>query len=510
MDAIHRHDMAGGSTPIKERQKVRLEKRLGKRFAFLSMLGQGAAGTVYEVMNLHLNRKEALKVLADTQPEDFSTRFSHEAKVSAAMDHPNIVKIYEFEQERGSFWYSMQYIEGPSLAQVMAARKDLDEVAMARLAIPLLDALDYSHRHGVVHRDIKPGNILISEIGRPFLTDFGIAKTTDNLVKTRTGTMLGTPAYVAPEQAMGQTVDLRADIYSLGVTLYELMAHRLPFTAENSLQTVVMRLQEDPEPLLSHCPNMRPVFAEIIMRALARDKEERWSSAGEMRDAFMKACEATGILWERPLMALEDLTALQKNLSLDESTIVDLGGEGPWQTVYDPPTLKRLWCRRPWLAGAAALVLLAGGTYAWFRIRKPPPVILAPTVAPPPAPPSIPVPIPTPTVIPPTVKQPVNPRPIPTPEAIPRRAVTPPLLEESAQVELKDAPECEGITVNLSLRVGPDGRVTSSRTLGKVPSACAHAAQEAASKYRFKPALDAQGQPIEGVVAIAVIIAETP
>ncbi len=288
---------------VQEGHGTRLEKRLGKRYAFLSILGQGAAGTVYEVMNLHLNRKEALKVLADTQPKDFSNRFSHEAKVSAAMDHPNIVKIFEFEQVKGSFWYSMQFINGPSLAQVMAARKDLDDTAMARLAIPLLDALQYSHVQGVIHRDIKPGNILINEWGRPFLTDFGIAKTMDNLIKTRTGTMLGTPAYVAPEQAMGHPVDHRADIYALGVTLYELLAKRLPFTAENSLQTVVMRLQEDPEPLLSHCPEVHPAFAEIIMRALAREKEGRWESAAQMKDALIHACATLGISWDQPWIA---------------------------------------------------------------------------------------------------------------------------------------------------------------------------------------------------------------
>lgn len=505
--------MAGGSTPIKERQRARLEKRLGKRFAFLSVLGQGAAGTVYEVMNLHLNRKEALKVLADTQPEDFSTRFSHEAKVSAAMDHPNIVKIYEFEQERGSFWYSMQYVEGPSLAQIMAGRKDLDELAMARLAVPLLDALDYSHKHGVVHRDIKPGNILLNEAGRPFLTDFGIAKTTDNLVKTRTGTMLGTPAYVAPEQAMGQPVDHRADLYSLGVTLYELLAHRLPFTAENSLQTVVMRLQENPEPLLDHCPAMRPTFAAIIMRALVREKEGRWSSAAEMREALVRACDVEGVTWDGPLIPPEELKALHKSLSLDDSTIVDLGGDGPWQTVYEPPPYRRLWRQLTWprLAVAGVVVLAAVGFFLWKRP--------APAVAPPPAPIAPPVPAPAPVATPPPapIVAPPTPKPIakpspppPAPDPLPHRAVMPPLLEEAASVELKGAPECAGLTVNLSLKVGPDGRVTSSRVLGSVPAACARAAQEAGLRYRFKPAQDAQGQPTEGVVAIAILIAETP
>ena len=509
MNAINRESRMAGE--IQERHKARLEKRLGKRYAFLSLLGQGAAGAVYEVMNLHLNRKEALKVLADTQPENFSTRFSHEAKVSAAMDHPNIVKIFEFEQVKGCFWYSMQFIEGPSLAQIMAAGQALDDAAMASLAIPLLDALHYSHQHGVVHRDIKPGNILVNEMGRPFLTDFGIAKTTDNLVKTRTGTMLGTPAYVAPEQAMGQAVDHRADIYALGVTLYEVMAKRLPFTAENALQTVVMRLKEDPEPLLSHCPGMRPELAGIIMRALAREKEDRWESAAQMRDAFIRACADLKIAWDRPILPPEEVVRMRKSLSMEESTVVDLGGDGPWQTIYEPPVLRRYWRRVPWMWAslAVAILLLPVTGFLWGSRKKsvtPPPAGPSPTVAVPVAPQPAPTPPPAPPPVKPapTAAPPVRAVPSP-PESALRRAVSPPMLEESFPPEMKDAPACAGVTVNLSLRVGEDGRV-----LSKVPPECAKAAQEAGLRYRFKPALDAQGQPVEGVVAVAIIIGETP
>ena len=497
------------------RRRSRLEKRLGRHFAFLGVLGQGSSGTVYEVTNLRLGRKEALKVLSDTQPEDFSARFSQEAKVAAAMDHPNIVKIYEFEQDRGSFWYSMQFIDGASLAQVLAARTPLDDLAVARLAIPLLDALHHSHAQGVIHRDIKPGNILLNESGRPFLTDFGIAKTTDNLTRTRTGTMMGTPAYVSPEQAMGQPVDHRADLYSLGVTLYELLAGRLPFTAENSLQTVVLRLKEDPEPLRDHCPAVREPFAAIIMRALARDREARWDTAGHMQEAFIRACEALGESWDRPMLPPEQITALRRSRSLDESTIVSLGGDGPWQTLYEPPAVARLWHRagRGWILALAALLVAA---VAWLGLRsrhRPAPVPPSPLPQAPAPPPSTPAAPTVPAAVPaPPKPSPARPRPeaagvAPAPL---RRAVTPPLLEETVPPVLQNAAECAGLTVNLSLRVGEDGRVSSCRVLSRTDAACAKAAREAGLRYRFKPALDAQGQPVEAVVAIAIILGEAP
>ncbi len=173
---------------------TRLAKSLEDRYEFNAILGRGGAGTVYLVRNKVLNREEALKVLTESSDPEFARRFVKEAKVAASLDHPRIVKIYDFGGFEDILWCSMQLVDGPTLAHIMEGGIRMDQTSMARLAVPLLDALDYSHRRGIVHRDIKPANILVNVDGRPFISDFGIAKTDDAMQKTLTGQLMGTPA----------------------------------------------------------------------------------------------------------------------------------------------------------------------------------------------------------------------------------------------------------------------------------------------------------------------------
>ncbi|MCP4966135.1 MAG: serine/threonine protein kinase, partial [bacterium] len=203
-----------------------LREKLGERYEFQALLGRGAFAAVYLVRNLRLNRLEALKVLSDAYDHDdaFVQRFIQEAKLVASLDHPNIVKVYDFGEVDGIVWFSMQHIDGPTLRSELKAQGRLSPIAVARLTIPLLGALGYSHELGTVHRDIKPSNILLDGRGHPYIMDFGIAKSSANALKTMTGRILGTPVYISPEQIQQGEVDGRADLYALGVAMYEMLA----------------------------------------------------------------------------------------------------------------------------------------------------------------------------------------------------------------------------------------------------------------------------------------------
>ncbi len=266
-----------------------LRDKLGDLYEFEAMLGRGAFATVYLVRNLRLDRYEALKVLAEAYDEDtaFTKRFINEAKLVASLDHPNIVKVYDFGEIDGIVWFSMQYVDGPTLRSELKAQVQLSPASVVGLCIPLLDALDFSHARGTIHRDIKPSNVLLDARGNPFLMDFGIAKSTNMALKTMTGRILGTPAYISPEQVQGQAVDGRADIYSLGAAMYEMLTGRPPFEGDDPLQVIVQRLHEDPRPLSIHRSGIDEELESIVMRALAKEAEHRFTSAGAMRQELI-------------------------------------------------------------------------------------------------------------------------------------------------------------------------------------------------------------------------------
>lgn len=506
--------MAGG--PWSDTLLVRVQEQLGDRYQFLTLLGQGGGGSVFEVRNLTLGRIEALKVLGEDLGEFGAERFAHEAKISASLDHPRIVKVYAFGDAGGLHWYSMQQVDGPSLGMLIEGGMTFDEGMAAGLAAPMLDALAYSHARGVVHRDIKPANILINPEGRPFLSDFGIAKTSENLLKTRTGQMLGTPAYVAPEQALGEAVDARADQYSLGITLYRMLAGRLPFTADSMLQTIVLRLKEPPEPLLAHRPGMDPGVAAVIMRALARDRDQRWPDVQAMRVALLSACEASGIPWTTPLSGHLRFQAPRR--ALGPATLA----EGPGGTVplarksYDPTAslvhAHRRWPPRRLALGALSALLAGGGALLGIRAWKAPPAAALPGPVPPvegaasakESPPGG-----TPGgPVPPAERPPAEPRPAPA-AALPRRPVSYPQLEE-AQPPFAARAGCAGLRASVSLRISTEGRVLSCRVLTAVSTDCATAVRDMALALRFRPALDAQGQPVETSIATAITLPEAP
>jgi serine/threonine-protein kinase len=494
---------------------ARLAARLSDRYRFLFKVGQGGWGSVFEVLNLQLDRREALKVVTtDAVDRQRPQRFAHEARIAAALDHSRIVKIYAFGEEEGTNWYSMQLIDGPTLGDLIEAGWKFDEAMLARLAMPLMDALDYSHGRGVVHRDIKPANILFNAEGRPYLTDFGIAKTRESVMETLAGQLLGTPAFISPEQALGEPVDARADQYSFAITLYKALSGVLPFDAEGQIQTLMQRVRQEPDPIWTHRPDLSSSFSTVIMRALSRDREQRWASMADMRKALLEACAEESIEWNLPVAGLAGFPLTREPVAPDLTEGFRAGEGGSAYQNLDPTADLRSRATRPprrWPWGLA-FAGLAG--LAWLAFR-------------PPAAPAAPAPLAdagrsaAPAQAKESTPAPAAPGPGSKKEALPpstpaelppiRRVAVYPQLIEGGALPAGIPVSCLGAKVNLSLLIGEDGLVKACKVVSKnVSPECAEAARAAAMRYRYKPGLDAEGSPVECTAVAAVDFPENP
>jgi len=265
----------------------RLIEALRDRYRLERELGRGGMGSVYLAEDLKHHRRVAVKVLRPDLSASLGTdRFLREIEVAARLQHPAILPLHDSGQAEGYVFYIMPYVEGESLRDRLARQHELTVEETARILSEVLDALAYAHGKGVVHRDIKPDNIMLS--GRhALLLDFGVAKAvTDSAgpeFVTTTGLALGTPSYMAPEQAVAdKQVDHRADLYAVGVVGYEMLAGRRPFPGNTAQQIVVAQMTKAPDELLSHRPSVPPPLAAALMRAIERNPADRWQSAAEM------------------------------------------------------------------------------------------------------------------------------------------------------------------------------------------------------------------------------------
>lgn len=251
---------------------------------------------VYEGLHPDLGRRVAIKVMLPQLAESagFEERFRREARLVASLRHPHIVQLYDFDIVDGRAFMVMEYLDGGTLADRLQAARSRSETMSLGEAARILDAigaaLDYAHRQGVVHRDIKPGNILFTADNQPVLSDFGIAHLQEGAVRlTATGGIIGSPAYMSPEQAAGKTVDARSDIYSLGVVLFELATNRVPFESESPTAVLLKHVQEAPPPPTSLNPNLPQAAAAVILKALAKDPATRFGSAGDLARSWRAA-----------------------------------------------------------------------------------------------------------------------------------------------------------------------------------------------------------------------------
>ena len=253
------------------------------RYRLLDRIGQGGMAKVFLAEDVSLHRKVAIKVLGERYAEDaqFVERFQREARAAAGLNHPNIVQVYDHGRANGSYYIAMEYLEGPTLDEVIADEGHLQPRKAIDLSLQILAALRFAHRHGVVHRDVKPQNMILLRDGRVKVTDFGIARAGSSEM-TEAGSIIGTAQYISPEQARGLPVGPPADLYSVGVVLYKMLTGRVPFDGDSAVAVAMRHVQERPVPPSHLNPDIPPDLERVVLRALSKDVDRRYQTADEM------------------------------------------------------------------------------------------------------------------------------------------------------------------------------------------------------------------------------------
>ena len=284
-----------------------MANRIGTRIAGFhieSLLSRGGMGEVYLAEQDAPKRKVALKLLSSELSEDegFRERFARESEAAASIDHPNVIPIYASGEVDGALFIAMRYVEGTDLRTLLAQEGPLPPERAVRICAQIADALEAAHEQGLVHRDVKPANILVGRADHAYLSDFGLIRRSEvSRGITKTGQFMGTIDYVAPEQIKGQAVDGRADVYSLGCVLYECLTGEPPFRRETEVATLYAHL-EDPRPVPSaEVPTVPPALDEVVASAMAKVPDERFTTAGELGAALGDAVEAERLAEHEPV-----------------------------------------------------------------------------------------------------------------------------------------------------------------------------------------------------------------
>jgi eukaryotic-like serine/threonine-protein kinase len=341
------------------------------RYRIVRKLGSGGMADVYLAEDEELGRRVAIKILNDRHANDeqFVERFRREAKNAAGLSHPNIVSIYDRGEAEGTYYIAMEYLDGRSLKELVVARGPLPIPDAIDATRQVLTALRFAHRKGVVHRDIKPHNVMADADGRLKVTDFGIARAGVSQM-TEAGSIIGTAQYLSPEQARGAPVDQRSDLYSVGVVLYEMLTGTTPFSGESPVEIAMKHLSDPPRPPSVERPDIPPDLDMIVLRALAKNPDDRFQTAEEMDAELERVSRGAGVTTETADAATAVLSGAE--LAAAQTAIVPPrrppATTRPGYRYAEPPPRRRpFW---PWLL-ALLLVVLAGvaGWYAFGQIQ---------------------------------------------------------------------------------------------------------------------------------------------
>jgi serine/threonine protein kinase len=275
-------------SPIKDPRLAVIERALGNKYRILQKVGSGGFSDVYLGEHVQLSRKVAVKILLHSMGSDpeMVERFRRESKAAARLTHPNIIDIYDVGESEGVYYFVMKYIEGETLGGKMQRERKIEPGEAIDIVRQVASALAYAHENNVIHRDIKPANVMLDDFGKPVLMDFGIARLQLGENLTRTGTLMGTPHYLSPEQPLGKPVDGRSDIYSLGIMFYEMLSGRVPFHDEAAIALIYRHINEPPPPLKDQVSDLAPMLCEIVHRMIEKQPEKRFQTAHEVVEAL--------------------------------------------------------------------------------------------------------------------------------------------------------------------------------------------------------------------------------
>ncbi len=332
------------------------------RYRLISAVGEGGMATVWRAMDEQLGREVAVKILRPQFGADpgFAARFRNEARAAGSLSHPSVVQVYDFgtDTESGDQYIVMQLVEGKDLATVLRERGPLEVDEAVAIGAAVADALDAAHKQGLIHRDIKPGNILLTPDGRTLVTDFGIARAVAEASMTVTGTTIGSVHYFSPEQAAGEEVGPPSDMYALGIVVYEMLSGRRPFEGDSAAGVALKRLNEPPPPLSTEARPIPAPLDAVVMRSLARDPAQRYPDAA----AFARALRG----WRS-----SDETAAMAAAAVAAAAVVPppLGPDPSLAAATTPPVPPKDKDRPWWIWVLAILAVILLGAMGFLAAQ---------------------------------------------------------------------------------------------------------------------------------------------